>query len=59
MHAFVSRSQGSGTGRKKSLKKMERLDMQLKGLNADVILCSLFGLTVMKGVVSVVVCVQV
>ena len=44
---------------KKSLKKMERLDMQLKGLNADVILCSLFGLTVMKGVVSVVVCVQV
>ena len=38
---------------------MERLDMQLKGLNADVILCSLFGLTVMKGVVSVVVCVQV
>lgn len=42
MHAFVSRSQGSGTGKKKFL-KMERLDMQLKGLNADVILCSLYS----------------
>ena len=45
-------------GLEKSFLKMERMDMQLKGLNADVILCSLYGLTVMKGVVNVV-CVQI